>query len=175
MSLCLVNFNVFPSLSSQRWHGFLGGKQGYLITRMTVCFETSGSKEKIQTAKGAQILLEQKTFKTVDFMNHDHLSNYSGTTVRILHIWPWMTISSAHFRNISYFLSLETPPTVYSVHAFLAGVQILSAKDNMNDAFNNYKAWNNILSVFHNPRATLVFFIAPGEISLSRLPCSHVS
>lgn len=51
--------------------------------------ETSGSKEKIQTAKGAQILLEQKTFKTVDFMNHDHLSNYSGTTVRILHIWPW--------------------------------------------------------------------------------------
>lgn len=48
--------------------------------------ETSGSKEKIQTAKGAQILLEQKTFKTVDFMNHDHLSNYSGTTVRILHI-----------------------------------------------------------------------------------------
>lgn len=89
MSLCLVNFNAFPSLSSQRWHGFLGGKQGYLITRMTVCFETSGSKEKIQIAKGARILLEQKTFKTVDFMNHDHLSNYSGTTVRILHIWPW--------------------------------------------------------------------------------------
>lgn len=154
---------------------FSVGNKAILLPGWLYALKPLGAKKKIQIAKGACILLEQKTFKTVDFMNHDHLSNYSGTTVRTLHIWPWMTTSSAHFRNISYFLSLETPPTVYSVHAFLAGVQTLSAKDNMNGAFNNYKAWNNILSVFHNPRAMLVFFIAPGEISLSFLPCSHVS
>lgn len=84
-----VSFSEQPQEEWSQGHtGFLCGKQSYLMTRMTICFETSGSKEKIQIAKGSYILLEQKTFKIVDFMDYNHLSKYSGTTVRVLQTWP---------------------------------------------------------------------------------------
>lgn len=91
-----VSFSEQPQEEwSQEHMGFRCGKQGYLMTRTTIYFETSGSKEKIQIAKGTYILLEQKTFKTLDFMDYNHLSNYSGTTVGDLQIWPGLPAQRA--------------------------------------------------------------------------------
>lgn len=94
----------------------------------------SGSKENRQ-AKGAYILQGQQIFKAVNFRDHSHPREDCHDSPDLT-----MMAGSAHSRNISYFLFLKTLPIIYSMHAFLAGVQTLSAKDNMNDAFNKCKA-----------------------------------